>query len=63
MQLPQQFIDYVTLENLLVAHKELKEPNKCSIPRFSYDEKDEKRLTNKLIKSFEEVIKYYGGKP
>lgn len=62
MQLPQQLIDDITLENLLAAHKELKEPNKCSIPRFSYDARDEKRLTNKLIRSFEEVIRYYGGK-
>lgn len=61
MQLPQQIIDDITLENLLDSYKALKEPNKCSIPRFSHDERDEKRLTNKLIRSFEEVIRYYGG--
>ena len=33
----------------------------CSVPLCSYDEKEEKRYINKMLKSFDRLIDYYGG--
>lgn len=65
MQLPQELVDKIALESLLDIYYSLsihsKDKNESSIPMFSHDKREEKRRIKSLIKSFEEVIKYYGG--